>query len=440
MAIIQISRIQHRRGLQQDLPNLSSAELGWSVDARRLFIGNGTLSEGAPVEGRTEILTEHTDLFALFQNFQFKGEPAGFVANTSGDNEGFKRNLQEKLDDFVNVRDFGAMGDGQTDDTDAIVRALNNTYAYSTTIGGVDMRRTIFFPAGYYLVSDTIKVPPFIKIQGDGKQNTIIRNLQDIGPIFHFADSNGETGESLGQQPGTIPPRARDYIICDIGINNRSASDKPCVIIDGGSDFYFVRTSFSGNQASRTQDLGSGKSAVYFRSESQFFETSKIFFDHCEFHNHNRGVETIGEVDGIVFSSCQFRELVVDTVFSDGTIGTVIETSTSDNETKNLVTHRGTENKTIGLQQTLPSGSSGDISLQVEAYKNLVIDYVITKGEDQRTGKFTSSGNGSSYFFQDEYVESADTGVEIFVDSSTGQLKYTSVDSADIFYTVKFYQ
>ena len=110
MAIIQISRIQHRRGLQQDLPNLSSAELGWSLDSRRLFIGNGTLTEGAPVEGRTEILTEHTDLFALFQNFQFKGEPAGFIAATSSNNEGFKRSLQEKLDDFVNVRDFGALG------------------------------------------------------------------------------------------------------------------------------------------------------------------------------------------------------------------------------------------------------------------------------------------------------------------------------------------
>ena len=29
MAVTQISRIQHRRGLEQDLPQLSSAELGW---------------------------------------------------------------------------------------------------------------------------------------------------------------------------------------------------------------------------------------------------------------------------------------------------------------------------------------------------------------------------------------------------------------------------
>ena len=52
MAVIQISRIQHRRGLESDLPNLASAELGWSVDTRKLYIGNGTIEEGAPSLGK----------------------------------------------------------------------------------------------------------------------------------------------------------------------------------------------------------------------------------------------------------------------------------------------------------------------------------------------------------------------------------------------------
>ena len=48
MAVIQISKIQHRRGLGADLPQLSSAEIGWVIDERKLYIGNGTTSEGAP--------------------------------------------------------------------------------------------------------------------------------------------------------------------------------------------------------------------------------------------------------------------------------------------------------------------------------------------------------------------------------------------------------
>lgn len=58
MAITQISQIRHRRGLQSDLPQLASAELGWSVDTQKLYIGNGTIEEGAPEIGNTRLLTE----------------------------------------------------------------------------------------------------------------------------------------------------------------------------------------------------------------------------------------------------------------------------------------------------------------------------------------------------------------------------------------------
>lgn len=64
MAVIQISKIQVRRGLQENLPQLASGEIGWSVDEQRLYIGNGALSEGAPSLGRTEILTEVSDVRA----------------------------------------------------------------------------------------------------------------------------------------------------------------------------------------------------------------------------------------------------------------------------------------------------------------------------------------------------------------------------------------
>ena len=60
MAVIQISQIQVRSGLQEDLPQLATGEFGWSVDTQRLFIGKGTLAEGAPMVGVTEILTEYS--------------------------------------------------------------------------------------------------------------------------------------------------------------------------------------------------------------------------------------------------------------------------------------------------------------------------------------------------------------------------------------------
>lgn len=69
MAIVQISRITQRKGLQENLPQLAGAEFGWSTDQRRLFIGNGTLEDGAPEIGNTEILTEYSDLVATLRPY-----------------------------------------------------------------------------------------------------------------------------------------------------------------------------------------------------------------------------------------------------------------------------------------------------------------------------------------------------------------------------------
>jgi len=71
VAIVQVSRITNRKGLAENLPQLAGAELGWATDQRRLFIGNGTLEEGAPVIGNTEVLTEYSDVFTGRTQFAF---------------------------------------------------------------------------------------------------------------------------------------------------------------------------------------------------------------------------------------------------------------------------------------------------------------------------------------------------------------------------------
>jgi hypothetical protein len=55
--VVQISRIQIRRGIATDLPQLAAGELGWAIDEQKLYIGNGTVADGAPAVGNTEVLT-----------------------------------------------------------------------------------------------------------------------------------------------------------------------------------------------------------------------------------------------------------------------------------------------------------------------------------------------------------------------------------------------
>lgn len=59
---------------------------------------------------------------------------------------------------FYNIRDFGAVGDGQTDDTVAIKSAM----AFIATRNG----GTLTFPEGDYIVTSPIALPPGIVIQG----------------------------------------------------------------------------------------------------------------------------------------------------------------------------------------------------------------------------------------------------------------------------------
>jgi hypothetical protein len=94
MAIVQISQIKHRRGVNENLPQLASAELGWSIDTRQLYIGNGTLEEGAPEVGNTEILTEYSAIPGVptTESVTLADNSSGIVTTYYNQNPGFVLN------------------------------------------------------------------------------------------------------------------------------------------------------------------------------------------------------------------------------------------------------------------------------------------------------------------------------------------------------------
>lgn len=210
MAIVQISRITNRKGLAVDLPQpLAGAELGWVVDERRLFIGNGTLEEGAPVVGNTEVLTEFSDILSFADQYTYQGTAAGYIVQT-GPTPGspVTQSLQNRLDSFVVVTDFGATGDGVTDDTAAINRALYQLYCVQNN---TQTRRGLFFPAGTYIVTDTINVPSFAKLYGEGLEGSIISfNVQNwaantayASGVLVYNTSNTTYYRSIATVPAT---------------------------------------------------------------------------------------------------------------------------------------------------------------------------------------------------------------------------------------------
>lgn len=86
----------------------------------------------------------------------------GYIANGAGASS---RTVQAKLRDYISVKDFGAVGDGVTDDYPAIMAAINSlTIANGFYPGGP----SVYFPPGTYYCSQTINLKKTIRLFGDG--------------------------------------------------------------------------------------------------------------------------------------------------------------------------------------------------------------------------------------------------------------------------------
>jgi hypothetical protein len=309
VAIVQISQITQRKGYSEDLPQLAGAEFGWCLDTRQLFIGNGTLQEGAPVIGNTEILTEFSDI-AVLTNYTYKDIAVGYAAQTGqSPSSPVVRTLQAVLDDYASVRDFGAVGDGVTDDTAAINRALFELYCRETN---TQIRRSLFFPAGTYRTTETIVIPTYAKLIGEGADCSII--YLDQGDILNYTyvaqygDSLQQSGVNIGTN-GATPPQHIEIS----SMTFQSADPIDIFLVDRASQCWFDSVYFVGN-STLTEVENSGltplpsNAAVRFDSDGALV-CKDITFDKCGFTNIKYAINTTESIYGITVSNSVFDTL-----------------------------------------------------------------------------------------------------------------------------------
>jgi hypothetical protein len=305
VAIVQISRITNRKGLQENLPQLAGAELGWSIDERRLYIGNGTLEEGAPIIGNTEILTEFSDILEFQTTYTYKGEAAGYTVQT-GPTAGtpITLSLQSWLDQFATVKDFGAVGDGVADDTDAINRALYQLFCRETN---PQIRRSLFFPAGVYKVNLSINIPPYATLYGEGPENSVIQLQVGDDSTLHecvarTADSLQQIGTNIGDN-GATPP---EYItITNMGFQSLDPT-VDVFIVEDARNCTFTNVSFTGplTQANLVSAADDIRAVAFAASPSN--ECYQITFNGCTFTGTTYGTQNDQAINSVNFTNGEF--------------------------------------------------------------------------------------------------------------------------------------
>lgn len=244
-----------------------------------------------------------------------------------------KVNLNELLLSGYNVRGFGATGDGETDDTEAIQKAIKQV---ALDWKQDDLKTNlVVIPAGRYKVTSTIVLPPYVKLVSAGLV-TIESYLTDGAAIqikWFGEDDPNITGVGLGNAY-QIQDWQRGYIIegsrggfsfvskvkndNNIGIEIGFRSDKE----RGTSNLKNVARSGLNNISIGNYGVGlrlNGIDFFIFNFENMHIEDNKInvqnnwaggnygeniYFDRCVIATADVGIDQISGGFDLTFNEC----------------------------------------------------------------------------------------------------------------------------------------
>lgn len=249
MAVVQISKIQVRRGQKLSgigIPQLSSAEFAWAVDTQELYIGNGSVAEGAPYVGNTKVLTEHDNILELASSYRFASVDPSISLSIS-------RTLQSKLDEHVSILDFGAVPDGSTDCLASFQNALNQLFRNPDD----KFKKTLLIPNGVYLLTGNLNVPSTAKIAGETRDGAVLE-IGDNNILFVTEDGEGVANFNSSNRP-------RNVSISNLTISHNLGE----LVLTGLAD-----SSVTGVRFKSSYVLGDSIGAVESHPASIFWENS----------------------------------------------------------------------------------------------------------------------------------------------------------------------
>jgi hypothetical protein len=317
VAVVQISRIQHRRGQENSgsgLPQLASGELGWAIDTQKLYIGNGSVSEGAPQVGNTQILTEHSNLFDFADTYTYTSNTANVQTGVTSTNP-VRRTLQERLDDKVSVKAFNCAGDG-TDCTTDFQRAVDQLFLNSNKSNPAS-RVVLVMEPGTYTISDTIYLPPFVTILGAGVDKTVIVQTTN-NPAFQTVNGSSTIGSYANDATSTFLNQAREITLTGFTITTTS-SQSDVIVLQSCRNSNFKDIKISGpyllGDSTPINSVG-----IKLNALSTVVTCSENNFENITVTGLSHGIVSDYDVVNNRFYNCKFYMLEYGIVFAETTI------------------------------------------------------------------------------------------------------------------------
>lgn len=214
----------------------------------------------------------------------------------------------------INVHDFGAVGDGITDDTAAINAALS---AFNGSTSPSNVRPwTIYFPEGEYLVSDTIAptVPGIdhplngVRLVGQNRDTTTIRLMDNASGFDDARDPKFvvRTGSRFGQGNSGYSNYVQNLTV-HTGAGNVGAGGIHYDVANIGAIQDVRITSGSAN--------GSGSYGLGIFSTS-----GQGYVKRVEIEGFNHGVHVENTVNNIVFEDIELTNQRDAAIFNQGKI------------------------------------------------------------------------------------------------------------------------
>lgn len=311
MAVVQISKIQLRRGRKNSatgLPQLSSGEMGWAIDTQELYIGNGAVSEGAPQVGNTKILTEKDDLFEIAKDYVYR-QGEGAVTTGPDASNPVVRNLQDRLDDHVSVRAFGATGSPTQDATVLLQRAVDQLYLNNGNESNVSDRVELHIDAGTYTISDTIYIPPNATLVGAGAGKTIIQQTANNKSVFTTVSDESTPGSYV--LDGQYNTQARNIRI--EGMTLLAVGNSKGLVLQSCRDSYFENLTIAGPWVNTdgiiADTFNTSSIGLSLNSKNGGVESVRNEFTNCHIDGFSYGVVSDWDINDNVWTTSNFSNL-----------------------------------------------------------------------------------------------------------------------------------